>query len=147
MALERIHLDGLTQDPENWTSATEGCGWGTPGYRNSQHSEAGGGDEAVTVVPEVISPNGDGYHDFAEVFCNFPTTGQRVTIDIYDRDGHRIRRLCDNRICSTGERFRWDAVTDDGRTVNNGLYVVFVRVWNLEGRTKNFRKVVAVERE
>ena len=147
VALERIHFDGLTQDPENWTSAAEGYGWGTPGYRNSQHSEAGGGDEAVTVMPEVITPNGDGYHDFAEVFCSFPTTGQRVSVDIYDRDGHRIRRLSDNRICGTEERFRWDAVTDDGRTVSNGLYVVFVRVWNLEGRTKSFRKVVAVARE
>ena len=147
VALERIHLDGETQNPDNWTSAAEECGWGTPGYRNSQHSEAGGSDEAVTLEPEVISPNGDGYHDFAEVFCRFPTTGQRVTIDIYDRDGHRIRRLCDNRICGTDERFRWDAVTDDGRTVSNGLYVVFVRVWNLEGRTKSFRKVVAVARE
>jgi len=147
VALERIHLNGLTQDPENWTSAAESCGWGTPGYRNSQHSEAGGGDEAVTVVPEVVTPDGDGYHDFAEVFCHFPTTGQRVIVDIYDRDGHRIRRLCDNRICGTDERFRWDAVTDDGRTVSNGMYVVFVRVWNLDGRTKNYRKVVAVARK
>ena len=147
VALERIHLDGLTQDNDNWTSAAEGYGWGTPGYRNSQHSESGGGDEAVTVEPEVISPNGDGYHDFAEVFCRFLTTGQRATIDIYDRDGRRIRRLSDNRICGTDERFRWDGVTDDGRTVSNGLYVVFVRVWNLEGRTKSFRKVVAVARE
>lgn len=147
VALERIHLDELTQDNDNWTSAAEGYGWGTPGYRNSQYSEAGGGDEAVTVEPEVISPNGDGYHDFAEVFCRFPTTGQRATIDIYDRAGHRIRRLSDNRICSTDERFRWDGMTDDGRTVSNGLYVVFVRVWNLEGRTKNFRKVVTVARE
>ena len=70
----------------------------------------------------------------------FPTTGQRATIDIYDRDGHRIHRLSDNRICGTDERFRWDGVTDDGRTVSNGLYVVFVRVWNLEGRTKNFHQ-------
>ena len=147
VALERIHFDGLTQDPENWTSAAESCGWGTPGYRNSQHSEAGGGNETVTVEPEVISPDGDGYHDFAEVFCHFPTTGQRVIVDIYDQDGHRIRRLCDNRICGTDERFRWDAVTDDGRTVSNGMYVVFVRVWNLYGRTKNYRKVVAVARK
>ena len=147
VALERIHFDGVTQDNENWTSAAEGYGWGTPGYRNSQYSEAGGGDEEVTVEPEVISPNGDGYHDFAEVFCSFPTTGQRVTIDIYDRDGHRIRRLSDNRICGMDERFRWDGVTDDGCTVSNGLYVVFARVWNLEGRTKNFRMVVAVARE
>ena len=147
VALERIHVDGLTQDSENWTSAAESCGWGTPGYRNSQHSEAGGGEEAVTVEPEVISPDADGNHDFAEVFCHFPATGQRVTIDIYDWDGHRIRRLCDNRICGTDERFRWDAVTDDGRTVSNGMYIVFVRVWNLEGRTKNYRKVVTVARK
>ena len=147
VALERIHFDGLTQDNDNWTSAAEEYGWGTPGYRNSQHSEAGGGDETVSVEPEVISPNGDGYHDLAEVFCRFPTTGHRVTIDIYDRDGHRIRRLCDNRICGLEERFRWEGVTDDGRAVSNGQYVVFVRVWNLEGRTKNYRKVVAVARK
>lgn len=147
VALERIHLDGLTQDNDNWTSAAEGYRWGTPGYRNSQHSEAGGGDETVSVEPEVISPNGDGYHNFAEVFCRFLTTGQRITIDIYDRDGHRIRRLSDNRICGLEERFRWDGVTDDGRAVSNGQYVVFVRVWNTGGRTKNYRKVIAVARE
>ena len=147
VALERIHFDGLTQDADNWTSAAEGYGWGTPGYRNSQQVAAGGGDETVSVTPEVFSPNGDGYHDFAEVVCNFPSTGQRVTISIYDRDGHPVKRLADNQICGTIERFRWDGVTDDRRTVSNGQYIVFVRVWNLEGRTKNFRKVVAVTRE
>ena len=147
VALERIHFDGLTQDPDNWASAAEGYGWGTPGYRNSQQVEAGDGDEAVSVFPEVFSPNGDGYHDFTEVVCHFPTTEQRVTIDIYDRDGHPVKRLANNRICGQDERFRWDGVTDDGRAVSNGIYVVFVRVWNLEGRTKNFRKVVAVARQ
>ena len=147
VALERIHLDGLTQDPNNWTSAAEGYGWGTPGHRNSQQVEASGGDETLSVTPEVFSPNGDGYHDFTEVVCHFPTTEQRVTIDIYDRDGHPVKRLANNRICGQDERFRWDGVTDDGRAVSNGIYAVFVRVWNLEGRTKNFRKVVAVARQ
>ena len=149
VALERIHCDGITQDPDNWTSAAEAYGWGTPGYRNSQKVEAGGGDgdETVTVTPEVISPDGDGYHDFTEVVCTFPTTEQRVTIDIYDHDGHPVKRLASNRICGLTERFRWDAVTDDGRTVCNGIYVIFVRVWNMEGRTKNFRKIVSVARK
>ena len=75
------------------------------------------------------------------------TSGDLYEAEELWRDGHRIRRLCDNRICGTDERFRWDAVTDDGRTVSNGIYIVFVRVWNLEGRTKNYRRVVTVARK
>lgn len=146
VALERIHFDGATQDWDNWTSAAEGCGWGTPGYRNSQSSEASGGEETVMVEPEVVTPDGDGYHDFAEVFCHFTTTGQRITIDIYDQEGHRINRLADNYICGFEERFRWDGIASDGRMINNGIYIVLVKVWNLEGKTKTFRKVVSMAR-
>jgi len=146
VSLERIHFDGVTQDATNWTSAAEGYGWATPGYRNSQWSDASAGDVAVSIQPDIFSPDGDGYDDFTEIFCSFLQGGFRVTVDIFDKDGHLIKRLANNRICGTEERFIWDGASDDGRVALNGFYVVNIQLWHPSGKTKMIRKSLFLTR-
>ncbi len=146
VSLERIHFDAVTQDADNWKSAAEGVGWATPAYRNSQFSKNMESDRTVEVIPEIFSPDGDGFDDYTEIFCHFPETENRVTINIYDRYGHLVKQLINNRICGFTEHFRWDGITDDGREVLNDIYVVAMQMWNQKGERKVYRKTVAIVR-
>ena len=146
VSLERIHFEGETQDGTNWTSASASCGWATPGYLNSQHSNEEAGDESFHIVPEVFSPDGDGHEDFAEIFCKFPTNGCRASIRIYNSEGLLINQLTNNQFCGMEERFRWDGQTNDNRASGNGIYIVKLEYWNDDGKREVKRKVVTLVR-
>lgn len=146
VSLERIHLDAETQEASNWTSAAESYGWATPGYRNSQHSDAPVPDAEISVLPDVFSPDGDGTNDFAEIYCQFQETGNCVTIDLYDRNGQRVRRLAANEPAGYEARYRWDGTTDDQRAANSDIYLIHIQLWNPDGKRKSYRRTVAVVR-
>lgn len=146
VSLERIHLDAVTQEAANWTSAAESYGWGTPGYRNSQFAELAAADADITVLPDVFSPDGDGSNDFAEIYCRFEETGNCVTIDLYNRDGQRVRRLAANEPAGYEARYRWDGTTDDHRAANSDIYLIHIQLWNPNGKRKSYRRTVALVR-
>ena len=146
VSLERIHLNGETQEASNWTSASESHGWATPGYRNSQHSDAPVPDAEISVLPDVFSPDGDGTNDFAEIYCRFEETGNCITIDLYDRNGQRVRRLAANEPAGYEARYRWDGTTDDQRAANSDIYLIHIQLWNPNGKRKSYRRTVALVR-
>lgn len=146
VSLERLHTDGNTQDATNWTSAAEGWGWGTPGIRNSQASAHQSGEEAITIEPAIISPDGDGHDDYAEILCSFSSNNCRISLTIFDGNGRQVARIADNQPCGTEDRFRWDGLTADGRASPNGLYVLQAIVWDLDGRRSAVRRAIGIVR-
>lgn len=147
VSLERIHYAGLTQDASNWTSAAEGVGWATPGAVNSHATETAAATETVEVIPDIISPDGDGFNDFAEIHCHFEESEIRATIDIYNSQGQRIRQITGNQVCGLDEHFRWDGLTDDNRDALNDIYIAVIQLWNTQGKHKIFRRPIAVVRK
>lgn len=146
VSLERIYPDMPTQDEDNWRSAAESAGFGTPGYRNSQ---AGNALESSTfeVTPEVFSPDNDGFEDYAEVVCTFPDEENRVRIVLYNNRGHPVKQLANNVLCGSEARFRWDGDDDNGQPAPAGMYVIQIESWNLRSqKTLRKRLVVSIYR-
>jgi hypothetical protein len=146
VSLERIYADMPTQDGNNWRSAAESAGFGTPGYRNSQ---AGNALESSTfeVTPEVFSPDNDGFEDYAEVVCTFPDEENRVRIVLYNNRGHPVKQLANNVLCGSEARFRWDGDDDNGQPAPAGMYVIQIESWNLRSqKTLRKRLVVSIYR-
>src|SRR3712207_3145090 len=74
----------------------------------------------------VVSPNGDGRKDTAEVGFELPESDD-VTVSMVDEDDDEVRRLVRARRLRAGEhRFAWDGRGDRGRVVPDGMY--FVRI-------------------
>ncbi len=71
VSLEKLHYDRLGDDPLNWHSASEMCGFGTPGLENSQFTAGSAEGQALDAAPTVFSPNGDGINDVLSVTCKF----------------------------------------------------------------------------
>ncbi|MEJ2595813.1 MAG: lamin tail domain-containing protein, partial [bacterium] len=80
VALERLNPDSPTQDNRNWSSASEKSGFGTPGYVNSQLIQREPLEDPVRIVPEIFSPDNDGYHDTQGVHFTFKNAGYQLSI-------------------------------------------------------------------
>jgi len=53
--------------------------------------------------------------------------GQRVSVDVYDMAGRRVRRLVDAEMGDGGQETWWDGLDDRGRRVASGVYTVTAR--------------------
>jgi hypothetical protein len=142
VSLERLYPDMPTQDENNWRSAAESAGFGTPGYRNSQ---AGNALESsgFEIIPDVFSPDNDGFDDYTEVVCTFPDEENRVNIVLYNNRGHPVKRLANNILCGSEARFRWDGTDDNNQPAPAGMYAVQIECWNLRTQKTLRKRLVA----
>jgi len=146
VSLERLYPDMPTQDENNWRSAAESAGFGTPGYRNSQAGKALE-SSGFEIVPDVFSPDNDGFDDYTEVVCIFPDEENRVNIVLYNNQGHPVKRLANNVLCGSEARFRWDGTDNNDQPAPAGLYAVQIECWNLRTqKTLRKRMVAAIYR-
>ncbi len=144
ISLERIRPDGLTNDPNNWHSASADSHYGTPGYQNSnfkdlQTEEAG---DFVQLDKQVFSPDGDGIDDIVLVQYSVEKSGYLATIRIFDSDGHAIIDLANNQLLSTDATIKWDGLNADGNLVKTGMYIIYSRLFHPDGEVKTNKKVV-----
>ena len=146
VSLERLYADQPTQDENNWRSAAESAGFGTPGYENSQAGNILDYNE-FEIIPEVFSPDNDGFEDYTEVVCSFTEEENRVSVVIYDNHGYPVKHLANNVLCGTTARFRWDGEDDKNQSAPAGMYVAQMESWNLRShKTIRKRKVVSIYR-
>lgn len=143
VSLERVSSSQATQRSDNWHSASSTVGFATPGFRNSQASDRTAAT-GLEVSPAVISPDNDGFEDYAEISISMPSGENRLSVRIFNQQGFLVRHLVNNELCSHEALFRWDGTDDNKQTVPSGMYVVTVQYWNLDGKSRRFKKVVSV---
>jgi hypothetical protein len=144
VALERINYDAPTQSQENWHSAATNVGYGTPTYRNSQYRIDQYAAGQVTVYPLTFSPNNDGIDDFLSIDYSFPETGYVANITIFDASGKMVRLLKQNALCGTEGKFLWDGLGEKNRQLIAGTYIVYTRIFDLSGKTKDFKNAIVL---
>lgn len=140
VALERINYDKATQDRLNWHSAAQSVGFGTPAYRNSQYSISGFSEDAISITPEIFSPDMDGYNDVLNINYTFPEPGYVASVNIYNSKGLLVRKLVKSELTATQGSFTWDGITQEREKAPIGIYIVYVEVFNLEGVVKRYKK-------
>lgn len=148
IALERIDPERPTPLADNWTSAANSAGNGTPTYQNSQYrKEVGNLQGTVRLNPAMFSPDNDGFEDFTLIEFEFPQPGNVATITIFDGLGRPVRVLQRNITLGARGSYRWDGLDDKQQRVPAGNYVVFFEVFDLNGRKQQIKKGVTVARK
>jgi hypothetical protein len=148
VALERIDFDKPTQNPENWTSAAQSAGFGTPGYQNSQfRADMGAPAGNININPPMFSPDNDGFEDFTLIEFQMNEPGFVANITIYDAAGRPVRVLQRNTSIGLTGSFRWDGLNDKQQRVPVGNYIVLFEAFNLQGKKQVFKKGVTVARK
>ena len=146
IALERIDYNASTQSADNWHSAATSAGYGTPTYKNSQYRINDDMQGEVKLLPEIVSPDNDGQDDFATLEYNFPEPGYVANITIFDASGKSVRYLQRNALCGTKGNFRWDGLGEKNQSLAIGVYIVYAEVFNLKGKTKQFKIPIVLAR-
>ncbi len=144
VSLERVDMNAPTQNSMNWHSAASTVGYGTPGYQNSQFSPAVIISDDFTIVPEIFSPDLDGYQDITTFYYQLDNGGYIASIRIYDQAGRLEKDVVNNQSLATSGSFTWDGTDNDGAKVNVGIHIVYFELINLNGEILSFKKPVVV---
>ncbi|MFN8115979.1 MAG: lamin tail domain-containing protein [Bacteroidia bacterium] len=138
VSLERIDFNRPTDDRTNWNSASEGVGFATPAYRNSQYLQADGGN-GVSIPNPLFSPDNDGYNDVLNISYKLNESGIAANIFIYDSKGRQIRHLIKNEQLSMDGVISWNGINDNNEKAPIGIYVVYVELFNLSGKINKYK--------
>ena len=140
ISLERIDFDRTTQDRTNWHSAAEAVGYGTPGYKNSQYSDAGETESAIEITPEIFSPDEDGVNDVVNINYHFDSPGFTANVTVYDSKGRIVKHLIQNELLGVKGTFSWDGINNDREKARIGIYIFYFEVFDLSGTVKHYKK-------
>ena len=147
VSLERIDPDGISQDANNWQSASSTAGFATPTYKNSQFLVTETVQGELTISPKTISPDNDGMDDQLTISYHFSEGGYTANITIFDSQGRPVRYLVKSGLMGTTGVWRWDGLGDRQQKLPVGVYVVYSEIFNLQGKTKKFKQAVVVARK
>lgn len=148
VALERINPDAASNDNNNWHSAAESVGFGTPAYQNSQYvSTIDIVSDEITIAPEIFSPDNDGYDDVINIKYKFDKPGYIMSVEIYNSNGYPIRKLINNEYLGTEGSISWDGINDNNSKAPTGIYIFYITVYDTDGNVKKHKKtgVLAVK--
>ena len=146
ISLERIDPDKKSGDISNWHSATGLSGWGTPGAKNSVFIEDENNPMDVVLSSKKITPDNDGFEDILTIDIVFESSDRVVTILIFNDHGFRVRNLAENITSGEKEKVLWDGTDDNGTTVIEGIYIIYIRSVGKNGDIDVWKKVCAVIR-
>ena len=144
VSLERINPSGSSSDPGNWHSASENCGFATPGYLNSQAIPVETGEDPVSLSPQVFSPDNDGREDVARVLFYMEKPGFLVNVTVFYSRGEVTRYLARNRILASEDEVIWDGTDENRQKAAIGIYVVRVELFHPEGGTIRVKKALVL---
>jgi hypothetical protein len=140
VSLERTSYERPSNDAGNWHSAAEDAGFSTPGYKNSQRINLTIPEMDIGVEPEIFTPDNDGEDDFTNICYSFDQPGNVLNIWIFDPMGRIVRQLANNLLAGTSGCITWDGTNDHGQSACMGIYLIYVRLFDLEGRTRQIKK-------
>lgn len=141
ISLERVHFDRSSNDVTNWHSASSSVGFATPGYQNSEFAEGIETDETVKIDPEIFSPDEDGINDMVSIYFHLGTPGWSASILVFDSNGRLVRTLLNNQLVGTDGVYSWDGINNNREKEQTGIYIIYLKVFNLSGMIKQYKKV------
>ncbi|XOV66436.1 MAG: lamin tail domain-containing protein [Fluviicola sp.] len=131
-ALERIEPDASSNDRNNWHTAAESVGFGTPGGQNSQFYPALT-NGAFSYTSETVSPDNDGFEDVLQINYEMNAPGYVGTFTIYDDRGRKVATVISNELLETAGTLSWQGVTDEGTKASIGPYVGIFEAYEVQG--------------
>lgn len=143
ISLERLSPFQPIDNPNNWHSASSTEGFATPGYQNSNVFE-GNNQIGIEVEPKVFVPDAPGTRPYTTISYKSDQAGKLATIRIYGIDGTLIRELCQNAVWGNEGFYLWDGTNTSGAKVRPGYYIIWVEVFDLQGKVDQIKKTVVV---
>ncbi len=127
VALERQSFEG-----DEWNSASEDSGLGTPGYLNSKRPDSSGTEIHLSLENEVCSIYQDKEGNPILAY-QFKEGGYTANIAIFSINGQIIRKLGENMTLPYQGIIRWDRKDENGRVVPVSPYIFLFEAFHPNG--------------
>ncbi|MBL6872473.1 MAG: hypothetical protein ISR00_00800 [Flavobacteriales bacterium] len=124
--LDGVSLERISAEASNWHSASEQSGFSTPTLPNSQAQVIEPPNDVMSLSPDVISPNNDGWQDVLAIRLTFKQSGYKGRLIIFDAQGFPIRTLINNELFGTDNFYIWDGLTDRKEAASIGRYILWL---------------------
>lgn len=144
VSLERVSTESLTQNPDNWKSAASTVGFATPGRKNSQLLESEATTKTLSVSPQVIIPDNNGFADFATINYAFQNGNNIATVSIFDASGRPVKKLLENASIPASGFITWDGTNDRLQKVRIGYYIIHFEVFDASGNVNILKDRIVV---
>lgn len=126
---EGVSLERLSPDSNDWTSASETAGFGTPGYKNSTSAND---LEEITLSNDVchphLSPEGDVVLTYSLTQPNYLANAY-----VFNLNGICVRHLAQNQMLGTCGEIVWDGKNDNGTLQPVAPYILIFEAHNAQG--------------
>ena len=121
VALERIDPDAATQNPSNWTSASETAGFGTPGYQNSQYGNPS--SEGSTGIEPPVWIEESGSYRISHLLDR---PGYNCRAFVFNTSGIRVAEIANHQLLGTSGELTWSGIANSGSTLPAGISIFYV---------------------
>lgn len=139
VALERINPDAATQEPANWTSASETAGYGTPGYQNSQYGHSSPGESTGIEPPVWIEETGN-----YTISYLLDRPGYNCRAFVFNTSGQRVAEISNHELLGTSGEITWSGIASNGSPLQTGVYIFYAEIYHPEGVVKRFKKAFLI---
>jgi hypothetical protein len=143
VSLEKADYNIPSSVLSNWHSASASDGYATPGYANSQAASVNL-KNALTIEPEIFTPDGDGVDDVTQLKFALDTHGYIANAYIFDINGRMLKQLAHNQLLGVNDQIIWDGKSANNEIVAVGYYVILVELFNPNGEKQEFKGKVVV---
>jgi hypothetical protein len=140
VSLERLSPELPTTQETNWHSASEVCGFATPGVANSQSLTIENMNGAFELSTTIFSPDNDGFDDVIQFHFSNLKSGCVGNLTLYNERGIRVRRLVRNEYLGPKGNFLWDGLSDNGEQLAIGIYIATFEAFNEDGIQVNYKR-------
>jgi len=127
-----VSLERESFESDDWASASESSGFGTPGYKNSQHFATSEPETYIKLENDVCFPyqDKDGH---LTLLYHFKKGGYIANISVFSVNGRLIRKLGENMSLSTQGTIYWDGKDENGRIVPISPYILLFEAFHPNG--------------
>ena len=99
--------------------------------------------DKVAISPKVLTPNGDGIGDQAEIRFAVLKADAPVAVDIYALDGRQVGSLAGGRNSDGFFVYEWNGADAEGRRVPPGIYVCRIQI-DAQAEVQNLAQIINV---
>jgi len=146
VSLERIQWNAPVNDRNNWQSAAQTVGFATPGYANSQLSTTSPLQAALSVDPQVFTPDQNGFNDYTQIRYRWPNAGNVANVIVFNSQGQKVKHLARNTTLAEEGFLRWDGTDDAGQQLSMGYYIIYFEIFRTNGQVSVLKERVVLGR-
>jgi len=139
--LERIDPNGASSSGDNWHTAAEPIGFGTPGAQNSQYQNPQDGEGSFGTTELIFSPDNDGFQDVLIFYYAFGEPGLLATVTIYDDQGRIAKNLMKSELMGISGNFSWNGLNNDEIKSPIGVYLAVMELFSVDGSQKFVKRI------